>query len=171
MSDLFHEAIPQSYLRDIFRVMNDLPQHTFQILTKRAELAGAWRGPWTDNIWMGVSVEDRKSLPRIDSLRECGAKTKFVSFEPLLEDLGVLDLYDIEWAIVGGESGPNHRKLDHRWARTIRNDCVCAGVAFFFKQDSGPRTEMRPWLVEDNGSKWQWHQFPQDRSRPVRIAS
>lgn len=160
MSDLGHELIPPSYLRKIWDVMMDLPEHTFQCLTKRPERFLEWPGPWPKQIWLGTTVGDRRGKWRIDSLRETDAAVKFISFEPLLEDLGDLDLTGIHWAIVGGESGPNHRPMDHAWARAIRDQCVDQGVAFFFKQDAGHRTELRPWLVEEDDSHWKWEQFP-----------
>jgi protein gp37 len=164
MSDLFHPLIPDEFIADVFKVMCALPQHTFQILTKRPERAAGWSGPWPANIWMGTSVEDERVVRRIDELRECGACTRFLSAEPLLGPLGKVDLTGIDWVIVGGESGPGYRRMDHEWARGIRDACVEAGVAFFFKQDSGPRTEMRPWL---DGMIWE--QYPGD-VRPPRPA-
>jgi protein gp37 len=161
MSDLFHEAIPDDYIRDVFEVMADLPQHTFQVLTKRPERAASWEGPWTPNIWMGTSVEDRRVLARVDQLRCCSAAIRFISAEPLLGPLEALNLDGIDWVIVGGESGPGYRRMDHDWACGIRDKCVESGVAFFFKQDSGPRTEMRPWL---DGMSWE--QYPGDLVPP-----
>jgi protein gp37 len=165
MSDLFHELIPDEYVRQVFDVMADLPQHTFQVLTKRPERAVTWPGPWPDNIWMGTSVEGRKELHRVDALRSCGAQTRFLSAEPLLGPLAPLDLVGIDWVIVGGESGPGHRTMDHKWARGVRDECIEQGVAFFFKQDSGPRTEMRPWL---DGMVWE--QYPGDLRPPYTVA-
>lgn len=161
MSDLFHELIPDEYIREVFAVMADLPQHTFQILTKRPERAANWHGPWAPNIWMGTSVENRRVLARIDHLRQCQAAVRFLSAEPLLGPLDSLDLDGINWVIVGGESGPGHRPMNHDWARDIRDKCVAAHVAFFFKQDSGPRTEMRPWL---DGMVWE--QYPGQLTTP-----
>jgi protein gp37 len=164
MSDLFHPLIPDDYIAQVFKVMSDLPQHTFQILTKRPERAATWLGPWTPNIWMGTSVEHSKVMNRIDALRKCQATVRFLSAEPLLGPLTNLDLTGIQWVIVGGESGPGHRPMNHDWAREIRDACTAAGVAFFFKQDSGPRTEMRPWL-DGQG----WEQFPGDLMPPRDI--
>lgn len=159
MSDLFHELIPDDYRRQIFDVMADLPQHAFQVLTKRPALAIDW-AIWPPNVWMGVSVEDRRSVERIDLLRLIPAALRFISFEPLLEGLGELDLTGIAWAIVGGESGPSHRKMEMAWARSIRDQCVDQQVAFFFKQDSGWRTELRPYIVEPDGSHTVRQQYP-----------
>ena len=121
MSDLFHPQVPDAFIADVFQVMNDLPQHIFQILTKRPRRAAKWQGDWTENIWHGTSVENRKSLYRIDPLRECSAKVKFLSLEPLLEPLGELDLDGIHWVIVGGESGKGYREMNHAWEREIRD--------------------------------------------------
>jgi protein gp37 len=167
MSDMFHEVIDPAFRARIFEVMVQTPRHTYQILTKRADLAAAWPGPWPANIWQGVSVEDRKSLPRIDALRRCGAQTRFLSLEPLLEDLGPLNLDGIHWVIVGGESGAAYRAMDHAWARGIRDQCVAAGVPFFFKQSAAPRTEMGTSLVETDGSRWIWKQYPGDLAPPI----
>ena len=160
MSDLYHPQIPDDYIAQVFAVMNDLPQHTFQILTKRPRRAAKWKGEWTPNIWQGVSIEDRKRLFRIDTLRQCNAKTRFLSLEPLLEDLGELNLEGIHWVIVGGESGKGYRDMDHAWARDIRDQCVEKGVAFFFKQSAAYRTEMGTELQEGDGTKTKWQQFP-----------
>ena len=160
MSDLYHPQIPDKYLAQVFAVMNDLPQHTFQVLTKRPRRAAKYPGPWSENIWQGVSVEDRKRLFRIDQLRECPAKVRFLSLEPLLENLGELDLSGIHWVIVGGESGKDYRPMPHEWARDIRDQCVEKGVAFFFKQSAAYRTEMGTELEETDGTRTTWHQFP-----------
>src|SRR5918911_572945 len=114
MSDLFHELIPDEFIAQVFAVMADLPRHTFQVLTKRPERAAAWPGPWAPNIWMGTSVEDRRVLPRVDELRACAARLRFLSCEPLLGDLGPLDLTGIHWVIVGGESGPHIARQPER---------------------------------------------------------
>lgn len=165
MSDLFHQQISDSYLKQIFAVMNDLPQHTFQILTKRPERAAKWAGPWTPNIWMGATVEDTSVRNRIAILRECSAAVRFLSIEPMLGPIPDIDLSGIHWVIVGGESGahmPKHpqRWMQHAWARDIRDACHAQNVAFFFKQSSGLRTEMGTALEHEDGSFWQWRQFP-----------
>lgn len=135
MSDLFHEDVPDSYVRDVFDIMVSASQHTFQILTKRsqrlAELAP--RLPWPANVWMGVSVENQRWTTRIDDLRLVPAKVRFLSCEPLLGPL-TLKLGGIQWVIVGGESGPGARPMKPEWARDIRRQCDQAGVPFFFKQ-------------------------------------
>ena len=160
MSDMYHPQIPDDYIAEIFKVMNDLPQHTFQILTKRPRRAAKWAGHWGQNIWQGVSVESRKYLYRIDQLRECQAKTRFLSLEPLLEPLGELKLENIHWVIVGGESGKGYRPMDHAWARDIRDQCIEKGVAFFFKQSAAYQTERGTELEELDGSKTVWQQYP-----------
>jgi protein gp37 len=134
MSDLFHEAIEESFIKAIFDVMQRADWHTFQILTKRSRrmLELAPHLPWPDNVWMGVSVENQRWSHRIDDLRKVPAKVRFLSCEPLLGPLR-LDLQDIHWVIVGGESGPRARPMKAEWARDIRRQCEDAGVPFFFK--------------------------------------
>jgi protein gp37 len=136
MSDLFHRDVPESFLDRVFDVIRRTPQHTYQILTKRA---GRMRRYFStrecpDNAWLGVSVEDRRRLVRIDELRGIRAKVRFLSLEPLLEDLGTFDLTGIHWVIVGGESGHKARPMRAEWAQSIRKQCEHADVAFFFKQ-------------------------------------
>ncbi|MHB8406198.1 MAG: DUF5131 family protein [Gammaproteobacteria bacterium] len=169
MSDLFHPLIPDAFLAEVFAVMAETPQHTYQILTKRPERAASWAGPWLENIWMGTSVEDARALPRVDALRTCGALTKFISAEPLLGALDDFDAAKLDWVIVGGESGPGYRPMQQSWCRAIRDRCVEKRAAFFYKQDAGPRTEMRPWLVEEDGSCWQWRQYPGRLVSPTLI--
>jgi len=139
MSDLFHSSVPLPFIKRVFETMNQCPRHTFQVLTKRAELLESYSDEltWSDNIWMGVSVEDSRVRHRIDGLRRCGAKTKFLSLEPLLGPLPNLDLRDIHWVIVGGESGRKPRPMQAEWVEDIRQQCQAAGVAFFFKQWGG----------------------------------
>jgi protein gp37 len=139
MSDLFHKDVPVYFTQKAFEVMRSLPQHHFQILTKRAErLAELSRLlPWARNIWMGVSVENRDYMQRIDILRQTEASVKFLSIEPLLGPISGLDLTGIDWVIVGGESGPRARPMKEEWVTEIRDQCLDAGVAFFFKQWGG----------------------------------
>lgn len=137
MSDLFHEKIPFEYIHRVFDVMADSPQHTFQVLTKRAgRMAEFCRGVAVPpNVWLGVSVENRKhGLPRIPILRDINAQVRFLSVEPLLEDLGNFDLSGIHWVIVGGESGKKARPMKLEWVENVKLQCDEAGVAFFFKQ-------------------------------------
>lgn len=140
MSDLFHEDVPFSYIDKVFEVITQASQHTFQILTKRsarmAEYFEDKKAP--KNAWIGVSVEDKKyGVPRIDDLRKIDAHIRFLSVEPLLEDVGQLNLSNIHWVIVGGESGRNARPMKAEWAESIRDQCKESGVAFFFKQWGG----------------------------------
>lgn len=139
MSDLFHVKVPLPFIQSVFNTMNQCPQHTFQVLTKRAELLEEYSNEliWTDNIWMGVSVEDQRVEYRIDHLRNCGAHTKFLSLEPLIGPLPNLNLTGIDWVIVGGESGRKPRPIDPAWVTDIQQQCEAAGVAFFFKQWGG----------------------------------
>lgn len=135
MSDLFHENVPFEFVHSVFRTMQAATQHTFQILTKRPERARALASelPWPDNVWMGVSVENQRWTSRLADLRDVPAAVKFLSCEPLLGALQ-LDLSDIGWVIVGGESGHGARPMHIDWARTVRDQCVAADVPFFFKQ-------------------------------------
>jgi protein gp37 len=139
MSDLFHTEVPLSYIQQVFDVMNRAHWHRFQILTKRAdrleEISPDLK--WTPNIWMGVSVENQKYVYRIDHLRRTGAKVKFLSLEPLLGPLKDIDLTNIDWAIVGGESGYGFRPVEEEWVLDIREQCRGYGVPFFFKQWGG----------------------------------
>jgi protein gp37 len=139
MSDLFHMNVPLPFIQRVFNTMNRCPQHTFQVLTKRAELLEDYSNQltWTPNIWMGVSVEDERVRFRIDHLRRSGAQIKFLSLEPLLGPLPNLNLDGIDWVIVGGESGRKPRPMKEEWVEDIRQQCEAAGVAFFFKQWGG----------------------------------
>lgn len=144
MSDMFHEDIPEDYIAHVASVMRLADWHTYQILTKRPErmeklLTGRLReAAIAPHIWWGVTVENRKhGLPRIDALRQTGAAMKFLSIEPLLEDLGAFDLTGIDWVIVGGESGPGARPLKEKWVISIQEQCGAAKVPFFFKQWGG----------------------------------
>ncbi|MFJ5220963.1 DUF5131 family protein [Streptomyces sp. NPDC088354] len=139
MSDLFHARVPLDFVRQVFQVMADTPQHTYQVLTKRARRLRqvAPKLDWPDNVWMGVSVESEAELARVDDLRLVPAAVRFLSCEPLLGPLEGLDLEGIDWVIAGGESGPRHRPLDEAWVTGIRDACQKAQVAFFFKQWGG----------------------------------
>ena len=139
MSDLFHEKVPEQTILEIFNTMNDCPQHQFQILTKRPERLKTLDSKinWTPNIWMGVTVESYKYLDRIDCLKNSNAKIKFVSAEPLLDDLIGLNLFGIDWIIVGGESGPGARKMEKQWVTNIKSKARQSNTAFFFKQWGG----------------------------------
>jgi protein gp37 len=140
MSDLFHEGVPDAYIDRVFEVIRRTPQHTFQVLTKRAaHMARYFRTREVPrNAWLGVSVENqRHGVPRIGYLQRIAARIRFLSVEPLLEDLGPLDLSDIHWVIVGGESGPKARPMKPEWAESVRVQCEAQGAAFFFKQWGG----------------------------------
>jgi protein gp37 len=139
MSDLFHERIPLAFVRHVFAVMQQAERHTFQILTKRHHrlVALAPHLPWPDNVWMGVSIENRRCVERADYLRRVPAAVRFISAEPLLGPLDTLDLEGIDWLIAGGESGHSHRPMKIEWARALRDRCQEESVAFFFKQWGG----------------------------------
>jgi protein gp37 len=144
MSDLFHENLPAEDIRKVCEVMAKANWHTYQILTKHADrLRELLSGPLREfaelpNVWWGTSVENKRhGLPRVEHLRQAPAAVRFLSVEPLLEDLGPLDLTGIDWVIVGGESGPRARAIEADWVRSVRDQCVAAGVKFFFKQWSG----------------------------------
>lgn len=141
MSDLFHPDVPEQDILDLFQVMNQATQHTFQILTKRADrlLSLSSKITWTDNIWMGVSVEDNKAIERCEKLKKTSAVIKFVSAEPLLESIKDIDLDGIDWLIVGGESGPGCRPMKEEWVIELRDKAKETGTAFFFKQWGGVR--------------------------------
>ena len=139
MADLFHEEVPLAFIQKVFAVMQRCPQHQFQLLTKRSERL-AELSPhlsWASNIWMGVSVENAEYAYRINDLLRTHASVKFLSLEPLLGDVGKLNLRGIDWAITGGESGPGARYMDPAWVRSIRDQCIAGGVAFHFKQWGG----------------------------------
>lgn len=135
MSDLFHEDVPDAYISSVFEVMERAHWHTFQILTKRPERAAMLAPvlPWPVNVWLGVSVENQRWASRIDSLRIIDAHVRFLSCEPLLGPLD-LDLSGIHWVIAGGESGPRARPMRLSWVRAVRDQCIVAGIPFFFKQ-------------------------------------
>lgn len=139
MSDLFHKDVPLEFIKKVFKVMNDTPQHTYQVLTKRGDVLLKYDREliWTPNIWMGVSVEDERVVDRIDFLRKSSALVKFLSCEPLIGPLPNLNLTGIDWVIVGGESGRNPRPMLPEWVFDIKAQCRKYKVAFFFKQWGG----------------------------------
>jgi protein gp37 len=164
MSDLFHDDVPLSYIADVFDVMRRASWHRFQVLTKRSERLASLdsRIKWAANIWMGVSVENDRYQFRIDDLRSTGAHVKFLSLEPLLGPLRNLQLSDIDWVIVGGESGPGARPMDPAWVTDLRDQCRRGHVPFFFKQwggknkkQTGRTLEGRTWdqMPTSNGSR------------------
>ncbi len=168
MSDLFHEAVPFAFIKRVFDVMAETPQHTYQVLTKRSErLADVGKQlTWPSNVWMGVSVENAEYWYRVDHLRQVEAKVRFLSLEPLLGALDSIDLSGIHWVIAGGESGPKSRALKPQWVRKIRDACIRQDVPFHFKQWGGVNKK-RTGRVLDNRT---WDQLPGLRcpSRPGR---
>lgn len=154
MSDLFHEKIPFEFIQSVFRTMELATWHTFQILTKRSErlFEVASQLPWPENVWMGVSVEMARYKPRIDHLRSVPSAVRFLSLEPLLGPLDILDLTGIHWVIVGGESGPGARPIEAKWVREIRKQCRATGVPFFFKQWGGVQKKRSGRLLD--GRTW-----------------
>ena len=141
MSDLFHADVPLEFIQKVFEVMNNNPQHVFQVLTKRTDrFSGVVPYvEWSDNIWLGVTVENEKYKNRIDALRSTPSKIKFISFEPLLDDVGAIEMAQINWAIVGGESGWHARPMQQDWVLNIKEQCDQQGVHFYFKQWGGTR--------------------------------
>ena len=181
MSDTFHGRVPFDYIERMFQEMKEFGQHTYQVLTKRPGRAVAWwdwqtkrtfagiptMTEWPDNVWVGTSVENQKYAPRLDVLARLPAPIKFVSAEPLL---GPLDLRkwlndgSLQWVIVGGESGPRARPMEEEWARDIRDQCIQAGVPFFFKQWGGRRGKRSGEEAVLDGRTWQ--EWPDDPRTP-----
>jgi protein gp37 len=164
MSDLFHAKVPLSFVCDIFDVIRETPQHTYQALTKRAYRMArlADKLDWPDNLWMGVSVESIDAVDRISYLRATPAAVRFLSCEPLISGLPGLNLNGINWVIVGGESGPRARRIEHGWVVDLREQCGNAGVAFFFKQWGGPTPKANGRELE--GRTW-------DEMPPLALAA
>jgi len=158
MSDLFHEEVPDAFIERVFAVMAEARWHTFQILTKRAERLAkvAPRLEWPPNVWQGVSVESAGYTWRIDCLQQIPAAVRFLSVEPLLGPIPHLPLEGVHWVIVGGESGPHHRAMDVAWVRGIRDECVAAGVPFFFKQWGGSTPKTGGRLLDGRT----WNEMP-----------
>jgi protein gp37 len=170
MSDLFLEDIPASYIAEVFDVMVRAEQHTFQVLTKRhdrlVELAPTL--PWPSNVWMGVTIENRRFVHRAEYLRDVPAAVRFISAEPLLGPLEGLDLAGIDWLISGGESGPKHRPVKVEWLRELRDRCLDEGVAYFFKQWGGHRPKSGG--RELDGRTWDEMPTTKDRT-PVVVGA
>ncbi len=158
MSDLFHKDVPTDYIKRVFDAMKRAHWHQYQVLTKRSErvLELSNELEWSPQIWMGVSIENDKYKHRIDDLRQTSAHVKFLSLEPLLGSLGKLNLRGIDWAIVGGESGPGARPLNAEWVTEIRDQCLRSGVAFFFKQWGGVQKSKTGRTLEGRT----WDQMP-----------
>jgi protein gp37 len=159
MSDLFHAKVPLSFIRDVFDVCRETPRHTYQVLTKRTLRLSrmAEKLDWPDNLWMGVSVEGSGQVYRLDHLRNVPTNVRFASIEPLIGPVGSLNLSEIHWVIVGGESGPGARPAEIEWVRDIRDQCVEHGVAFFFKQWGGATPKAGGRTLDNEV----WDQFPQ----------
>src|SRR5262249_20885505 len=168
MSDLFHEAVPEDYIRRVFDVMVKARWHVFQVLTKRSRRLAdlAPRLPWPTNVWQGVSVENARYVSRVADLVEVPAAVRFLSVQPLLGPIDVLPLKGIDWVIVGGESGPGHRPIRPEWIRAIRDQCADARVPFFFKQWGGPRPTSGGRLLDGRT----WDEMP-DQQNSVGCAS
>lgn len=168
MSDFFHENISFDFLDRVLDVIKMTPHHTYQILTKRS-----WRmmryseriGGFPSNVWCGVSVESARYKFRIDHLRKVKAKVRFLSIEPLIGPIGKLDLSGLRWIIVGGESGPKYRTLNLDWVREVRDQCIDAGIAFFFKQVGGLTPKSGGRLLDGR----EWNQYP--RAVPVPVVT
>jgi len=171
MSDLFHEDVPAGFIARVFRTMQQAHWHTFQILTKRADRLADLCGrlPWPINVWMGVSIESPRYLSRIEQLRRVPAAVRFLSVEPLLARIPALPLAEIDWVIVGGESGPGCRPMEADWVREIRDRCVGGGVPFFFKQWGGVRKGRTGRLLD--GRTWDELPQPVPRWRPSVTSS
>jgi protein gp37 len=167
MSDLFHESVPDEYIRQVFDMMERAHWHVFQILTKRSErlVALAPSLPWPPHVWQGVSVESEKYVGRIEDLRQVPAAVRFLSVEPLLGPIPQLPLDRIHWVIVGGESGPGRRAASPEWVRLVRDQCVAAGVPFFFKQWGGRTPKSRGRLLDGRT----WDEMPDVRSTELAV--
>jgi protein gp37 len=168
MSDLFHAKVPLSFVQEVFHVMADTPQHTYQILTKRSLRLRrmADKLQWPANVWVGVSVEEPKVLNRIDDLREVPAAVRFLSVEPLIAALPDINLDGIDWVIVGGESGHVHRPMESAWVEDIRDQCLQAKVPFFFKQWGGRTPKANGRVLEGRT----WDEMPESRLRALKTA-
>jgi protein gp37 len=171
MSDLFHKEIPHSFIDSVFDTMEAADWHTFQVLTKRSSLMVRYlRGRYGSSvapphIWLGVSVEDEKNTVRLKHLHTAQASVKFISFEPLLGPVGKVDLTGIDWAIVGGESGPRARAMAEEWAIEIHDQCRDANVAFFFKQWGGVRPKSGGRLLRGR----EWNEYPHGPKRKPAV--
>jgi protein gp37 len=167
MSDLFHKDVPDDFIGRVFDVMEHANQHVFQVLTKRSSrMAGFTRRRYgkaspPPNIWLGVSVEDGRRKGRISHLRQTVASVRFLSVEPLIGPMGEMDLTDIDWVIVGGESGPGHRPMRPEWVDEVQEQCADQAVPFFFKQWGGIRPKANGRLLKGR----EWNEFPRERDR------
>ncbi|MER6166420.1 DUF5131 family protein [Streptomyces violaceorubidus] len=162
MSDLFHARVPLSYVRDIFDVMRETPQHTYQVLTKRSTRMRkmADQFAWPQNVWMGVTVESAEFTWRVEDLRQVPAHVRFLSCEPLIGPLGPMNLSGIDWVIAGGESGRVHRPIQESWVTELRDQCVNGEVPFFFKQWGGSTPKSGGRMLQGRT----WDQYPHAKS-------
>ena len=162
MSDLFHKSVPAEFIEAVFDVMNRSPRHTFQVLTKRPDRVNQLNDAlsWTPNIWLGVSIESARWLSRLEKLKKVDAAVKFLSLEPLLEQLTHLPLTGIDWVILGGESGPGARPMEADWAREVRDNCLQTGTPFFFKQWGGINKKRSGRILDGRT----WDEMPQARA-------
>lgn len=162
MSDLFQQDVPLEFIQQVFDVMVRCPQHTFQILTKRPQIAAEFadRLVWPENVWMGTSVENADVLDRVKDLQRIPAEVRFLSVEPLLGPIPRLPLTGIDWVIVGGESGPGSRPMNREWVRQIRDRCIARDVPFFFKQWGGPNKKKTGRKLDGR----LWNQLPERKS-------
>jgi protein gp37 len=171
MSDLFHKEVPKSFIDSVFDTMETADWHTFQVLTKRSSLMVRYlrsrygTGRAAPHIWLGVSVEDAKNVVRLKHLQAAQASVRFISFEPLLGPVGKVDLSGIDWAIVGGESGPGARPMAEEWAIEIRDQCLAFKVAFFFKQWGGLRPKSGGRLLCGR----EWNDYPRIPRRKPEV--
>ena len=174
MGDLFHDEVPDEFITRVFDVMTRASQHRFHVLTKRPErlVSLSPRLPWPANVWAGVTVEDAAHQDRAGDLRKTGAALKYLVLEPLLGPVDDLDLGGIDWVILGGESGPGARPMDPDWARSVRDQCVAAGVAFYFKQWGGVRRRETGRVLDGR----EWTERPQpspvsDQLKPEAVGA
>ena len=173
MSDLFHKEVPKKFITSVFDSMNDADWHIFQVLTKRSSLMKKfindyYQGrPVPEHIWLGTSVEDHTKRSRIKHIQDTNASVRFLSIEPLIGPPGELDLTNIQWVIVGGESGPNARPMELAWARSVRDQCIAQNVPFFFKQWGGYRPKSGGRELDGQ----EWNEFPElsERSTSPRV--
>lgn len=158
MGDLFHEKVPTEFIEKVFNTIQKAPWHIFQLLTKRADRLEnlSLKLSWPQNLWMGVTVESQEYVSRIEKLRNVPASIKFISFEPLLGPIKYSNLRNIDWVIVGGESGPYARTMSADWVRIIRNACVEHSIPFFFKQWGGTRKKKLGRMLDQRI----WSQYP-----------
>lgn len=160
MSDVFHTEVPDEFIRELFAEMRNYPEHIFQILTKRPGRAAHIQLEWPPNVWIGTSVEDHRVTDRLDLLQACDADVRFVSFEPLIGPVGDITLEGFDWAIVGGESGPEYREMSHEWVWPIKDECRRVDAAFFYKQSAAYQNEHEPYLRCRDGQRREYRELP-----------